>query len=135
MFFLVPWAAYIFIYLAAALLPALFLMRYIYRKDSWEPEPIPLLISLALHGVLAGILSGILEGIFQRFLGFLPLNQESHLYTILTAFFVVAVVEEGMKAYLLHRRTWEDANFNYSFDAIVYSAFVSLGFAAMENLI
>ncbi|MBQ1493306.1 MAG: PrsW family intramembrane metalloprotease [Blautia sp.] len=135
MFFLIPWATYLFIYLAAALLPALFLMRYIYRKDSWEPEPVPLLVSLALSGVLAGFLSGVLEGVFGRILSFLPINKDSHLYTILTAFLVVAAVEEGMKAYLLYRRTWEDANFNYSFDAVVYSAFVSLGFAAIENLI
>ena len=34
-----PMIAVIIIYLLAALLPALFLMRYIYRKDTIEKEP------------------------------------------------------------------------------------------------
>ncbi len=31
-------------------------------------------------------------------------------------------------------RTWKDPNFNYRFDGIVYAVFVSLGFAALENI-
>ena len=34
-----PTIAVIIVYLLAALLPALFLMRYIYRKDTIEKEP------------------------------------------------------------------------------------------------
>ena len=29
---------------------------------------------------------------------------------------------------------WRDPNFNYRFDGIVYAVFVSLGFAAFENI-
>mgnify|MGYP002412369601 FL=1 len=43
-------------------------------------------------------------------------------------------MEEGAKFYFLKRRTWRDPNFNYRFDGVVFSAFVSLGFAAFENL-
>ena len=55
-------------------------------------------------------------------------------YVILLAFLVVAVVEEGCKFFFLYRRTWHDPNFNFRFDAIVYAVFVSLGFAAFENV-
>ena len=48
---------------------------------------------------------------------------------------VVALVEEGMKYLLLKRCTWRDPNFNYRFDGIVYAVFVSLGFAAYENIL
>ena len=50
------------------------------------------------------------------------------------AFLVVAVVEEGAKYLFLLWRTWRDPNFNFSFDGIVYAVFVSLGFAAFENI-
>ena len=43
-------------------------------------------------------------------------------------------MEEGAKLFPLRRRTWGEPNFNYSFDAVVYAVFVSLGFAAFENL-
>ncbi len=61
-------------------------------------------------------------------------SPENPAYVIFLAFLVVAVVEEGTKFYLLHRRTWKNPNFNYRFDAIVYAVFVSLGFAAFENI-
>ena len=48
---------------------------------------------------------------------------------------VVAAVEEGMKFWLLKRRTWNHPAFNYRFDGIVYAVFVSLGFAAYENIL
>ena len=47
---------------------------------------------------------------------------------------MVAVVEEGTKLFFLKRRSWRDPNFNFMFDGIVYSVFVSLGFAAFENI-
>ena len=50
------------------------------------------------------------------------------------AFLVVAAVEEGTKFFFLYRCTWRDPNFNYRFDAILYAVFVSLGFAAFENV-
>ena len=56
------------------------------------------------------------------------------LYTVLLAFFVVALVEEGTKFLFLRARTWRNPNFNYRFDGIVYAVFVSLGFAAFENI-
>ena len=39
-----------------------------------------------------------------------------------------------MKYVFLYRRTWNDPNFNFRFDGIVYAVFVSLGFAAYENI-
>ena len=40
-----------------------------------------------------------------------------------------------MKFWLLKRRTWNHPAFNYRFDGIVYAGFVSLGFAAYENIL
>lgn len=121
------------IYAAAALLPAFFLMRYIYRMDKIEKEPMKLLLSLVCMGVAAAAIASALEGIGVRLLGSF-VSYDSKAYVILLAFVVVAAVEEGAKFFLLKRRTWNELNFNYRFDGIVYAVFVSLGFAAIENL-
>ena len=128
-----PKAAIIIVYLLAALLPALFLMRYIYRKDTIEKEPPGLLTGLAFLGVAAALVAIVLEtlgkGILQAFL-----SEDDPAYSIIFAFLVVAVVEEGAKFLFLRWRTWKDPNFNYRFDGIVYAVFLSRGFAAFENI-
>ena len=128
-----PTIAVVIIYLGAALLPALFLMRYIYRKDTIEKEPKGMLVGLVFLGVAAAVVAVILESlginILSRFLA-----EGSPAHTIVMAFLVVAVVEEGAKFVFLLWRTWRVPNFNYRFDGIVYAVFVSLGFAAFENI-
>ena len=128
-----PTLAVVIIYLGAALLPALFLMRYIYRKDTIEKEPKGMLVGLVFLGVAAAVVAVILEtlgiNLLSRFLA-----EGSPAHTIVMAFLVVAVVEEGAKFLFMLWRTWKDPNFNYQFDGIVYAVFVSLGFAAFENI-
>lgn len=121
------------VYILAAVLPAVLLLRYIYRQDTVEKEPPGLLLTLLLLGVAAALASGMLERLMQAVLNML-VDPGSPAYTILLAFLVVALVEEGSKFYLLKRRTWDHPAFNYRFDGIVYAVFVSLGFAAIENI-
>lgn len=128
-----PTIAVVVIYLLAALLPALFLMRYIYRKDTIEKEPKGMLVGLVFLGVAAAVVAIILETLGSTVLSrFLKEGEAAH--TIVLAFLVVAVAEEGAKYLFLLWRTWRDPNFNFRFDGIVYAVFVSLGFAAFENI-
>ena len=120
---------------AAALIPAIFLMRYIYKKDSIEKEPRKLLVQLVLLGVCSAFIAMVLEGVLGRLLNATMLDPAGALYNILMAFIVVAVSEEGAKYFLTHVRTWKDPAFNYKFDAVVYCVFTSLGFAAFENVL
>ena len=133
-FFALPVYYLLAIYIGAALLPAFFLMRYIYNQDSVEKEPGYLLLNLALLGVVAALLASVLEGIGQRILGEF-VSESSPNYVFYLAFLVVAAAEEGMKYLFLYRTTWNDPNFNCRFDGIVYAAFVSLGFAGFENIL
>lgn len=133
MFFLMPAMSVMAVYILAAVLPAVFLMRYIYRQDKIEPEPPALLVSLVGMGVLAALCSIVLERVGQSVLSAL-VKPGSSRYTMILAFAVVAVAEEGTKLFFLRRRTWNDPNFNFRFDGIVYAVFVSLGFAAFENI-
>lgn len=121
------------IYVLAAVLPAAFLMRYVYKQDKIEKEPANLLISLVVDGILAALAAILLELLGQSILDAL-VAPEDPIYVYLMAFLVVAAVEEGTKFLFLYRRTWRNPNFNYRFDAILYAVFVSLGFAAYENI-
>ena len=117
---------------AAALLPPFILLRVVYRMDTVEPEPGSLLRSLFLRGVLAMFPIMLLEVIGDQFVDFFPLGSLAYLF--LSYFVIPGFVEEGVKYRVLYRRTWDEGNFDYRFDAVVYAVFVSLGFAAVENV-
>lgn len=117
----------------AAIIPAAVIFIYVYRKDTVEHEPKPMLISLLLSGMLAGTAAGTLEALGTKALS-LVLPKNSLVYLVLMAFLIVGAAEEGMKLLVLRVRTWNSKHFNYTFDAIVYGVTVSLGFAALENI-
>ena len=121
------------LYVLAAVVPALLLMRYVYRQDQIERESPWLLGSLVWKGVLAALVAIVLESLGQLVLD-ATVDGEDPKYVWLLAFLVVAAVEEGTKFFFLYRRTWREPEFNFRFDAIVYAVFVSLGFAAYENI-
>lgn len=120
------------ILIAAAVVPAVFLLIRVYRADRLEPEPSGLLLSLILRGVFATVIAMMLEARLgpaqERLCGkLLP-------YNIIMYFVIVAFSEEGAKYILLRCRTWRSDAFNCQFDGVVYAVFVSLGFALWENL-
>ena len=105
MFFIMPMLPILAVYILAAVLPAIILLRYIYKQKTVEKEPSGLLLTLLFMGVLAALCATVLEAVFQTALNLL-VDPGSPAYTILLAFLVVAVVEEGTKFWLLKRRTW-----------------------------
>lgn len=133
MFFSLPIFPIFSVYILAAVLPASVLLRCVYRADRLEKEPMGLLFKLLLAGVLAALCAGFLEQWLELLLQLL-VAPDSRIYTLLLAFLVVAVAEEGVKFFFLKRWTWYHPAFNYRFDGIVYAVFVSLGFAAFENI-
>ena len=129
---MVIWAIAL-IYVLAAVVPAFFLARRIFNMDRVEKEPVSLLFRLLLLGVLSALIAGTLEMVGIELLD-RTISQDSAWYVIFLAFLVVAVSEEGAKYLLMKHATWNNPEFNYRFDGIVYAAFVSLGFAAFENI-
>ncbi len=118
--------------IAAALLPPLILIWIVDRMDKLEREPRSLLWGLFLRGMLAMFPILVLEVVADQFIDFFPWRPLMYLF--LAYFVVPGFVEEGIKYRVLLRRTWRDPNFNYRFDGVVYAVFVSLGFAAVENV-
>lgn len=120
--------------LVLAILPAVVLMTYVYRKDTIEKEPLGLLLVLFLLGALASIPIVVGEMLFESVV-LSGLYEGSLLYIILENFLGVALVEELGKYFVLKSRTWKSAHFNFLFDAIVYAVVASLGFATLENVL
>ena len=86
MILMTPFFITIAIYVLAAIVPAIFLMREIYRLDSFEKEPNDLLLSCVVQGVLAAFTAIFLEMIGQTILsrsGILPTSRK---YIIILAF-------------------------------------------------
>lgn len=133
----------------AAVVPALLLMIFVFIKDRAEKEPFGLLALLFAAGGLvymplwfletkAGVL---LDSMFSKYktythegaVNFTSETAET-VYNLLFSFVVVALLEETVKWAVLYFITRKNKNFNYMFDGIVYSVFVSMGFAAVENI-
>ena len=121
------------IVLAAALLPAIILMVYVYQHDKIEKEPFRLLLVLFIFGALSCIPAGLLEDFFSGVLDSMNI-QDTQTYYIIMCFGIVACSEEGLKLFFLKRKTWKCPDFNYTFDGLLYSVCVSLGFAGLENI-
>lgn len=116
------------ILIALTILPSFWLGFYVYRKDVVEKEPFLLLVSLFFHGILAVIPVLILSFLFEIIFGVdVPLLFET--------FIEIGFVEEGVKRYYVKKLTWNNKEFNYIYDAIVYAVFVALGFATFENFL
>ena len=109
MFFILPgFDIILWVYLIAALGPAIYLMGYIYNQDEIEKEPGWLLWRCIGMGVLAALFAIVLEMIGDEVLDLSPIRQESVIGVMLSAYLVVAVVEEGMKYLLMGKATWNN---------------------------
>ncbi len=134
--------------ICAALIPAIILCLYIFIKDRAEKEPPLLLLGLFVLGAIAAFPAAEIESVAFDLIYriFSPLMHESDgavvmsssslkLYNFTKYFFGVALVEEGFKWLAMYLTTRRNKNFNSLFDGVIYSVFVSLGFAAIENVL
>lgn len=132
-YFLLPsLMTYDFILLAAAVIPAIFLMVKVYRSDRLERESPYMLWSLVRAGIFSSLIAMVAERILSALLG--ATVSDNGMYQILLYFIVVAFSEEGAKYFMLRRNSWYSREFNSQYDGVVYAVFVSLGFALWENI-
>ncbi len=124
--------SYNFILVAAAIIPAAFLMVKVYRSDRVEKESPAMLRKLVIGGVLSALIAIVAERALSMLLGMVA--KGSGAYDVLLYFVVVACSEEGAKYFMLRRYTWNSPEFDCQYDGVVYAVFVSLGFAIWENI-
>jgi RsiW-degrading membrane proteinase PrsW (M82 family) len=134
MFFALPMLTVIGVYVLAAILPALFLMGYIYKKRQGRQGAAGAAAVACVYGRRggAGVDSArVSRGKYsQRF--YKP--QQPALYDSPRVSRGRGCRRGHQSFFFLYKRTWHDYNFNYRFDGVVYAVFVSLGFAAFENI-
>ena len=118
---------------ALAILPVVLLSIYVYRKDKFGKEPFGMLLKTFFFGCLSVIPAVILEGFLMGIHPATAANGSVLSYSLYHGFVVAGFSEELSKLLLLALAVWRSRHFNEYFDGIVYAAFLSLGFAGVEN--
>ncbi|HEY8361686.1 MAG TPA: PrsW family glutamic-type intramembrane protease [Tissierellaceae bacterium] len=113
-----------------AIIPAAIIIFGIYLSDRHDREPFRILLLTYILGALTVIPSIIVEEILVSFNIF-----PGVLGAFYNAFIVAALTEEYFKRLAVLRYPYRTKFFNEKLDGIVYSVFVTMGFATVENII
>jgi RsiW-degrading membrane proteinase PrsW (M82 family) len=117
-----------------AIAPVTVVILYIYFKDKYEKEPIKIVAISFLLGATVSIILTFTLGYIASSL--VPLTDvKSISQQFIKAFFTVALVEEFSKYIIVRFYAQKKNEFNEPFDGIVYAVMVSMGFAALENIL
>jgi len=117
--------------LFASLAPVFIILFYIYFRDKYEREPLGLLVKAVVLGMLVVLPIIFAERLLMSIMP--PLGKIGS--AAYHAFVVAGTTEEVFKFLVLYLLVWRSPSFNEQFDGIVYAVFVSLGFAAVENVL
>ncbi len=123
------------ILISVALAPVIVILIYINKRDKYEKEPRRLLIKAFVFGIISVLPVFFIETALTNYwhtkyaLSNMPLQTAAY-----DAFAVAAFTEEFFKILVFFIFIWKNKNFNEKFDGIVYAVFISMGFAATENL-
>ena len=116
----------------SAIVPVVILLIFIYRKDKYQHEPLGKLLLTFFVGCLSVIPAGLQEMLLM------PLAPSADTMPVANGIFdgylVAGVSEELWKLLLLMLVIWRSPHFDEYFDGIVYAAYLSLGFACVENI-
>ena len=117
---------------AAAILPAVVLGLYIWKKDP-HPEPFQWVWRAFMAGMLICTPVAFVEQYIHAIL--FGAGEPTTIFgSTSMAFFVAALPEEGAKLLALWILLQRNRYFDEDFDCIVYAVFISLGFATVENI-
>jgi len=114
----------------AALIPVLFFLFYIFKKDK-NKEPISLLLKCFFGGFLSLIIALLID--FPLMLIGDEIN-DPFSKSFFEAFFIAAFPEELAKFIILYWIVWKNKFFDEHYDGIVLAVFISMGFALIENI-
>ena len=120
--------------LFVALLPVVVLLYYIYKKDRYQREPASQMLLAFVCGIGATFLSLAFTMPFSV-AGVDASAGPSVFGAIARAFYLAALPEETAKLIILWFFLRSCSYFDEHMDGIVYAVCVSLGFAALENVV
>ena len=115
--------------LTLAVVPVIILLIFTYIKDKYEKEPLILLF--------LGVFYGLFLVVPVLCVDVRLMNTKLNLLypEIFQAFIMSAGNEEMLKFIFLFFLIYRNKNFNEPLDSIIYSIFISLGFALGENIV
>lgn len=121
-----------------SLLPSVIILLFIYLTDK-EKEPNKLLIKLFLGGIASSLLTLFISFFLEILVpGLSKISPEKlikyPIFQFIYCIVKIALIEEGSKLFFNYNIVWNSKEFDELYDSIVYSVFVSLGFAAFENV-
>jgi protease PrsW len=114
-----------------SLAPVLLILIFIYYRDKYEKEPLGLL----LRAIVIGAIITIPVFFIEMGLGYAVSFENIIGNAFYQGFIVAAFTEELFKFLVFMLVIWRNRNFNEFFDGIIYAVFISLGFAAVENIL
>ncbi|MEM7659131.1 MAG: PrsW family glutamic-type intramembrane protease [Bacteroidota bacterium] len=120
--------------LALALAPIIFIFTFVYLRDKYDREPLKYLIVTFILGVFTAA-PVIYIGEWLREITGTSAEAGNLWDLVIYAFLVVATTEEGMKYLVLRWYNYPHREFDEPYDGIMYGVAVSLGFAAIENVL
>lgn len=124
------------ILLFLSVIPVVVICTYIYLKDR-NKEPWSLLIKLFVLGISSCFLVLMVSGVLFEMFPFM--NKDTAYMTFFEvmayAFIGVALIEEFCKWLMVYIGSYTNKAYDELYDGIVYSVYVSLGFAFLENLL
>ena len=120
--------------LITALIPAVILGWWIYKKDSAQPEPPQMLAKAFFYGVGSTFVTLVITS-FMSMMGVMVYELGSFAGAVSTALFAAALPEEIAKLLMLWLFLRKNPFYDEYFDGIVYAACVGLGFAGTENIL
>jgi RsiW-degrading membrane proteinase PrsW (M82 family) len=117
--------------LILSLAPVVIIAAYIYYRDKYDKEPLPLLLKALAAGIAIVVPIVFIEQFLSLFVPLFPgiLGAAYH------GFVVAGFTEESFKFLALYLLFWRSNVFSEKFDGIVYATFISLGFAGVENVL
>ena len=127
----------LFIIMILCIIPSIIVLYYIYQKDKIEKEPIHLLALLFVEGIVCAIIAFIIPKILIQYVPaykslFYPNTVFGNMFKDLI---LIAAFEEVIKWIINYSTILKSKNFNHVYDSIVYSTFISIGFATYDCVV
>ena len=119
-----------------SILPIIIIAIFIYNKDKHK-EPLKLLIELFIGGLLSTFLVLLITIILKIIYPKVTIinTSISNIQLFINIFITIGLTEELSKWLVTYKLSYHNKEFDELYDIIIYSVFVSLGFATLENIL
>ena len=119
-----------------SVLPGLLWAHWLYKRDAFQPEPLPLVAKAFLVGMLLTIPSVYFSSLLRDLPSMdVALVETDWLWSLKAAFLITGPVEEGLKFAAVYVLFLHHKDFDEPIDGLIYTGTVALGFASAENIV